>query len=92
MTAPRFRCGGPKVPPGGDPARGCLVCHGYIPAGQGLGIGHVRVMVHKSDCANQVNELGRIYDQSPRGSWRPPRVVRALVDGARCQDCRVVPE
>lgn len=92
MTVPRFRCGNPEIPPGGDPARVCLVCHCYISPGQGMGIGHLRTMVHKGDCDELVMELGRIYDQSPRGRWRPLHVVRGLVDGARCEACKGVAE
>ena len=91
MTAPRTACGGSAILPARR-TRLCLVCHGYIAEGQGMGIGHVRVMVHKEDCAGVVRELGRIYDQSPRGHWRPPSIVRGLVDGARCEACKAVSE
>jgi len=92
VTAPRFRCGGPAIPPGGDRGRACLVCHEYILQGQGMGIGHLRTMVHRGNCDKLVMELGRISDQSPRGRWRPVSIVRGLVDGARCEACKAVPE
>ena len=92
MTAPRPRCGGPEIPPGGDRARACLVCHRYIPTGQGVGVGYLRTMVHRGDCARLVRELGRTYDQSPRGRWRPFPVVWDLVDGARCAACKAASE
>ena len=92
MTAPRSRCDGPEIPPGGDPVRVCLVCHRYISPGQGMGIGHLRTMVHKWSCDRLVTKLGRIDDQSPRGRWRRPSIVRDLVDGACCDRCRAVSE
>jgi hypothetical protein len=85
-------CGGPPIPPGGDPTRVCLVCHRCIPAGRGLGIPYLRAMVCNERCSDLVNDLGRIKEGAGRGRWRPPYVVRDLADGARCTACRPVSE
>ena len=86
------RCGGPPIPPGGDPRRVCLVCHAYLPEGQGVGIPHLRAMVCKEACFDLVTDLGHIKEGAARGRWRPPYVVRDLANGAGCAACRPVSE
>jgi hypothetical protein len=90
--APRPRCAGPTIPPRGDRDRVCLVCHQYIQEGRGVGLPHLRAMVCQAFCSDLVTSLGRIYDRSPRGHWRPVHVVRDLANGARCHACKVVSE
>src|SRR4051812_34497906 len=65
----------------------CLVCHWDVPRGQATSYAHLYARVCTVYCSDLVKDLERIKDRSSRGRWRPVSQVRAMANGALCNEC-----